>query len=122
DTDDGNAGRLFAVAQHAGNIGTEPGQRRQHLLAERIGADAADHRHVVAKTGGRGGLVGALAAEAERVAVAMNRFAWLRQPRAVGNDIEIETADDDDAHGPFPVSRAIMRSRNFAQSTPVSTR
>ena len=99
DIDDGDAGGAVMVLADERQIEAIGGERALGALAEIIGADAADEGDLAAELARRHRLVGALAAEAHDVFLAMQRLARLRQAVHVGRHVHVDAADDGDGHG-----------------------
>ena len=96
--DDGDAGGAVMVLADQREIEAIGGERALRTLAEVIRPDAPDEGHIAAELARGNGLVGALAAQAHDVFLAVQGLARLRQAIHVGRHVHVDAADDGDGH------------------------
>ncbi len=107
-------------ALHVTDVDAVVAQRREQEVAALVGPDAPDHRHVLPEARGGDGLVGALAAGVALRRAAEHGLAGRRQPPHADHEVDVEAADDADAH-PMRWSASITRSQKASTSSATPT-
>ena len=118
DEDQGDAGGVVRVAQHAVDVHALAAEVLDRLVAENVAADLGDQRDAGAEPGGGHGLVRPLAPARHDESPADDRFPRGGQPLALDDHVDVHAADDDDVrsfHGDLrvAVSSPIFVGRNW---------